>query len=310
MRSRVVIAGGSGFIGRHLSRRFIAAGYEVVVLSRSAAAAHGARGVQWDGKTVGPWAQELNGAQGVINLAGRNINCRHTAGNMRAILESRVHSVHALAGALSQIQTPPPVFVQTSAVGIYGDAGDRICDESAPHGTDELAQICQQWENALTAVTAAARKVVLRLGVVLGPDGGFFPMISRLTRLFLGGHAGSGNQFVSWIHINDLTHMFLAAVENTEVTGTYNACAPHPVMNRDFMRELRGVLNRPWSPPVPALAVRIGSWLMGSEAKLALVSQRALPRHFLTQDFPFEFPMLKPALADLLSPEANRRTSG
>ena len=248
MKKRVVIAGGSGFIGRHLSRRFIAAGYEVVVLSRSASALPGARGVHWDGKTVGPWAEELDGAQAVINLTGRNINCRHTAGNMREILESRVHSVHALAGALSQTGTPPPVFVQTSAVGIYGDAGDRICDESAPHGTDEIARTCQQWENALAAVTAPVRKVILRLGVVLGPDGGFFPMISRLTRLFLGGQAGNGNQFVSWIHINDVTHMFLAAAENAEVIGTYNATAPEPVINREFMRELRAVLNRTMEP--------------------------------------------------------------
>ncbi len=135
-------------------------------------------------------------------------------------------------------------------------------------------------------------------------------MISRLTRFFLGGQAGSGKQFVSWIHIDDVAHMILAAIEYAEIVGTYNATAPEPVTNRDFMNELRVVLNRPWSPAVPAVAVRIGSWLMGSEGKLALISQRALPQHFLMQDFPFEFPRLKPALRDLLSSEANHCISG
>jgi uncharacterized protein len=311
MKQRVVIAGGSGFIGGHLSARLISAGYDVVVLSRNKKSTGAVRSVEWDGKTSGPWAGEIHGAFAVINLAGKSINCRHTNNNRREIIRSRVDSVRALGEAISRAQAPPSVFVQASAVGIYGDAGSQICAESSPHGIDYVAQVCDQWEEAFEAIEGPAlRKVILRLGAVLGPDGGFLQILTKITRLFLGGQAGDGRQFISWIHMKDLCRMFLAAVEYHEVTGIYNACAPEPVMNQDFMRELRALLNRPWSPPVPALAVRIGAWLMGSEGNLALTSQRVLPEHFLKQDFPFEFPILEPALKDLLSSGANQRTSG
>jgi uncharacterized protein (TIGR01777 family) len=311
MKQRVVIAGGSGFIGDHLSERLITAGYEVVILSRSPKSTGAVRSVEWDGKTLGPWATEIDGAFAVINLAGKSINCRHTNNNRREILRSRVDSVQALGEAISRARTPPSVFVQTSAVGIYGDAGSRICAESSPHGIDYVAQVCDQWEGAFESFDApASRKVILRLGVVLGADGGLLQVLAKITRFFLGGQAGDGRQVISWVHMKDLCHMFLVAIEYPEITGIYNACAPDPVMNQDFMSELRAVLKRPWSPPVPAFAVRICSWLMGSEGKLALMGQRVLPDHFLKQDFPFEFPTLRPALKDLLSPEANQRSSG
>ncbi len=311
MKQRVVIAGGSGFIGRHLSQRLVSAGYDVVILSRFAKSAGVVRSVEWDGKTLGPWATEIDGAFAVINLAGKSINCRHTNNNRREILRSRVDSVRVLGQAASRAPTPPSVLVQTSAVGIYGNAGSRICSESSPHGIDYVAQVCDQWEGAFEAIDVAAlRKVILRLGIVLGSDGGFLQVMARITRFFVGGQAGDGRQFISWVHMNDLCGMFLASIEYPEVTGVYNACAPDPVMNRDFMRTLRDVLNRPWSPPVPPIAVRLGSWLMGSEGKLALMGQRVLPEHFLKQDFPFEFPTLRPALQDLLRPRAKQHTSG
>ena len=311
MKQRVVIAGGSGFLGGHLSERLISAGYEVVVLSRSAKSAGTVRSVAWDGKTLGPWAREIDGAYAVINLAGKSVNCRHTNNNRREILRSRVDSVLALGLAISGAQAPPSVFVQASGVGIYGDAGGQICTELSPHGVDYLAQVCDQWEGAFESIDAKAlRKVILRIGAVLGPDGGFLQLLAKITCLFLGGQAGDGRQFISWVHMKDLCQMFLAAIQFPEVTGIYNACAPEPVMNQDFMSELRAVLNRPWSPPVPAFAVRMGSWLMGTEGKLALMGQRVLPEHLLMQDFPFEFPTLKPALRDLLSAQTNERRRG
>jgi uncharacterized protein (TIGR01777 family) len=312
MKQRVVIAGGSGFIGQHLSERLIAAGYDVVILSRSAKPAGAVRSVQWDGKTLRPWAAEIDGASAVINLAGKSINCRHTNNNRREILRSRVDSVRLLGEAIGRAQTPPPVFVQTSAVGIYGDAGSQICAESSRHGIDYVAEVCDKWEAAFEAIDAPAlRKVTLRLGVVLGRDGGFLRVMTRLTRCYLGGAAGDGRQFITWVHTKDLCGMFLAAIEYPEVTGIYNACAPDPVMNQDFMSAMRAALHRPWSPPIPAFAVRLGSWLIGTEGKLALVSQRVLPEHFLMQDFPFQFPTLMPALKDLLnSPSQATGTSG
>lgn len=302
MKPRVVITGGSGFIGGHLSERLISAGYDVAVLSRSARSVGAVRSVTWDGKTLDAWASEIDGAYAVINLAGKSINCRHANNNRREILRSRVDSVRVLGEAIGRAQTPPSVFVQTSAVGIYGDAGSQICDESSPHGIDYVAQVCDQWEGAFAAIDGPSlRKVILRLGVVLGSDGGFLPVLAKITRRYLGGQAGDGRQFISWVHIRDVCHMFLAAIEYPEVTGIYNACTPDPVMNRDFMSQLRAILKRPWSPPVPDFAIRIGSWLMGSEGKLALMGQRVLPDHFLRQDFPFQFPTLGPALKDLLN---------
>ena len=276
MKQRVVIAGGSGFVGRHLSKRLVGGGYDVVVLSRSSRSTGTIRTVAWDGQTLGPWAAELDDACAVVNLAGKNINCRHTKKNRREILQSRVDSVRALGAAIECAQRPPTVFVQGSAVGIYGDAGERLCAEDAPHGTDFMSQVCECWEAAFNRLPLPkTRRVLLRLGVVLHPDGGLLKMMARLTRLFLGGQIADGAQYVSWIHMSDLCHMFLAALEHAEITGTHNGCAPKPVTNGELMTRLRETLHRPWSPAVPRFAVKIGAALIGTDPSLALVSQRA-----------------------------------
>ena len=297
---RVVIAGGTGFVGQHLTPVLRRAGFEVTILGRGKTAErNGIRHVQWDGETVGPWADGLDGAVAIVNLAGKSINCHHTDKNRREILKSRVNSVRALGHALAFIPKPPTVWIQASGIGVYGDTGDHVCTEEAPHGLDFTAQVCDEWEGALAAVRTPIRKVVLRLGLVMHPNGGFLKILARLTRLFLGGQAGDGRQYVSWIHMADLCHMFLVSLRYAEIFGTYNACSPYPVTNAELMAELRHALHRPWSPPVPKFAARIGSWLMGSEPSLVFASQRGVPRHFLAQDFPFDFPQLRPALENL-----------
>jgi uncharacterized protein (TIGR01777 family) len=302
MTKRIILAGGSGFIGESLVPVLIAIGYEVAVLTRGPSTQQGSvRYAHWDGKTTGDWAELLDDAAAVVNLTGRSINCRHTPEYRREIIDSRVNSVRVLGQAIAQCERPPTAFVQAAGIGIYGDQSDRWCDENVPHGDDFVAQVCELWEAAFTAVAApATRKVLLRLGVVLGPNGGFLKVLSKLTRLFLGGHVGSGRQFISWIHIADLSRMILWAIEREEIAGVFNATAPNPVTNAEFMRELRRALHRPWSPPVPKFAAQLGSWLMGTEASLALVSQRGAPKHFLDKGFKFDFPELRPALADLL----------
>lgn len=312
---RVVLAGGSGFVGQSLAASLLADGYEVVVLTRSPHA-HGLRGigVPWDGATVGDWANCLDGALAVVNLAGKSVNCRHTPENRREIVRSRVDSVRAVAEAARRSPRPPRTLVQVSATGIYGDAGDRICDESTPWGTGFFAETCMQWEEAFWGsprteekpgeVAAASlpgvRRVLLRLGVVLGAGGGALPTLARLARAFLGGRVASGRQVISWLHQADLNRMFRWAITQEAAEGVYNATAPHPVTNAQFMRALRGALHRPWSPPAPAWAVRIGAWLMGVDSSLALTGQRCEPRRFLGQGFSFEFADLEAALKNLI----------
>lgn len=300
---QVILAGGSGFVGHALAPVLVAKGYQVVVLGRGAAhREEGVEHLQWDGKTVGSWAGAIEGAETIVNLTGKNINCRHTPENRCEILRSRVESVRVLGEAIAHCRVPPKVFIQTSGVGYYGDTGDRVADEGAPPGNDFPAEVCRQWEGEFEALDlTATRKIVLRLGVVLGRDGGALPMLEKLTRWFLGGAVGNGRQFMSWIHVADVVRMFVVGIEKAEMRGVFNATAPVPVPNREFMRELRRALHRPWSPPAPAPLARAGAWLMGSDGSLALLSNRCVPARFLEHNFQFQFPTLREAFAELFA---------
>jgi len=305
MKPRIILAGGSGFVGQSLSPFLVSQNYEVVVLTRGRSDHQGSiREANWDGKTLGEWTQFVNGALGLVNLTGRSINTRHTPEHRREIVDSRVHSVHVLGEAIGRCVQPPKVFVQLAGVGIYGDKGERICDETTAPGDDFVSEVCKKWEAAFDSVDSSnTRKVLFRLGVVLGRNGGFLDILSKLTRWFLGGQVGDGRQYISWIHIADLSRMILQAIEQEQLTGVFNATAPNPVTNAELMRALRRALQRPWSPPVPEFAARIGSWLMGTEASLALVSQRCVPKRFLEKNFQFEFPTLREALANIYPPK-------
>ena len=299
---RIVIAGGSGFIGGHLARRFRARGVDVVILTRTAKArTDGVREVAWDGRTVGAWARELDGAAALVNLTGKSVNCRHTPANKHEIILSRVDSVRVIAGAIAASTVPVPVWVQASAVGIYGNAGDRLCDESAPHGADFMAQVCEKWEGALAEATMPrTRRVALRFGVALGRDGGALPMLARLARWGLGGTVASGTQYMSWIHIDDLASVVERAIERVTMVGAYNAATHTAATNAAFMRRLRRVVHRPWSPPAPAFAVEIGSWIIGTDAEVALHGQRCVPRRLDEDGFAFAHEDLGETMAGLL----------
>jgi uncharacterized protein len=291
---RIILAGGSGFVGSALASTLRKKDFEPLVLGR------GRTDLQWDGQTIGPWATALEGAAAVVNLTGKNINCRHTKENRREIIRSRVDSVRVLGEAITRCAAPPKAFIQASGVGYYGDTGDEVADENSPLGHDFPAEVCRQWEGAFDALQLpSTRKVILRLGVVLGHAGGALPMLEKLTRWFLGGAVGNGRQFMSWIHIADIIGMFEAALQRAELTGVFNATSPSPVTNSEFTRELRRALHRPWSPPVPAPLARAGAWIMGTDGDLALMSSRCVPRKFLEHGFDFRFPNLREAFADL-----------
>ncbi len=309
---RIILAGGSGFIGTALARDLIARGFEVIVLSRSVSRPEAP--IQqtpvtrhpspvtchWDGRTICAWAEHLNGARAVINLAGRSVNCRHTADNRREIIESRVNSVKVLAEAIRRCALPPRVWVQAAGQGIYGDEGEGNCDENTPPGTGFLVETCLLWERAFNeSSTPNTRQVLLRIGFVLGRDGGALKPLTMLAKWGLGGTVGSGRQFVNWIHVADLSRIFLSAIERQNWAGIFNASGPNPATNAEFMRELRRALHRPWSPPAPAWAVRIGAWLMGSDGRLALTGRRCVPRRLLDQGFKFDFASLPEALKNI-----------
>jgi hypothetical protein len=304
-KGRVVIAGGSGFIGRALAKELLARDYEVVVLTRlPRRQTNGTAEVLWDGEHAGEWIQFLDGAEAVVNLSGRNIQCRYTSENLRELVESRANSVNAIGAAIHHAARPPRVWVQAGAIGFYGDPKDRWCDENSPAGSDTLAGICQPWEAAFnSALAPGTRRVLLRIGFVLGRDGGALPVLARLTKWFLGGTVGGGQQFISWIHVADLNRMFIEAIERDGQDGTFNAVGPNPVTNREFMRELRRALHRPWSPPAPEWAVKLGSRLMGAEPSLALTGCRAAPRRFLEAGFLFKFAELRQALKNIYPEE-------
>lgn len=310
MANKVVLAGGSGFLGQVLGHKLAAEGWEVVVLSRDPKGKAPFREVLWNAGTDGPWAAELEGAAAVVNLAGRSINCVHTPANKREILESRLNAVKALARGYACARNPPPLWVQCSASGYYGDAGERICDESQASGTDFLAETCRQWEGAFQALELpGVRRVVLRLGVVLDAEHGALPPLAKLTRRFLGGPAGSGRQYLSWIHREDLLDIFRAALTRPGLAGVYNACSPAPVTNAGFMRELRAVLGRPWCPPPPGFVVRfVAENHFHTDGTLALHGQRCSAARLQAAGITFRHPAVGAALRDLLAAPPPRTT--
>ncbi len=303
MGNKIVLAGGSGFVGSALARHYRDAGWDVVVLTRSRSRVRpdGVREVQWDGRTAGAWAAEVDGAAALINLAGSTIDCVHTPENRRLILESRVDSVRVLGAAVRAAARPPAAWVQTSAVGIYGTGPGR-CHERTPPGASFKAGVCVQWEAALAeACPPGVRAVVLRVGVVLGRQGGAFPKLERVARFFLGGAAGDGRQGISWIRLDDLVAIYARAVESAAMTGVYNACAPEPAANAEFMRTLREVLDRPWAPPAPAWAIRlVAPVFLRTDPSLVLEGQYAVPARLLAEGFAFRAPDLRTALRGLV----------
>jgi uncharacterized protein (TIGR01777 family) len=306
--AKVILAGGSGFLGRALGRALSAGGWEVVVLTRDpdrvapSDETPALRGVMWNGETGGAWAAELEGAAALVNLAGRSINCVHSLENSREILDSRLNAVKALAKGYARAKNPPPVWVQCSATGFYGNAGDRFCEESLPPGPGFLAEVCRRWEEAFAALELSdVRRVVLRLGPVLDQKTGPFPAMLGLTRKFLGGAAGSGRQFMSWIHRDDAVAAFVAAVNRPEMNGVYNVSAPGAVTNAEFMRELRAAVGRPWVPPAPEFVVRfIAEHHFFTDGNLALHGQRCTPQKLLATGFKFTHPAVGGAIRDLL----------
>lgn len=297
---KIVIAGGTGFLGRPLAETLARDGHAVTILTRSHRRLTSIRGltlIAWlpDG-TAGTWAAALEGAAAVVNLAGESIaGGRWTAARKRRILESRVLATRSLVAAIRRAPPPRPALISGSAVGYYGPRGDELVTEESPSGADFLARVCIDWEAEARAAAADTRVVYLRTGLVLERDGGALPKMLPLFWLGAGGRVGSGRQFWPWIHRRDWIDLVRFAIESTEVAGPLNGTAPHPVTNAEFARALGNALRRPAVIPAPAFALRL---LLGEMADALLLSgQRAVPARAEKAGFAFTFPALDQALS-------------
>ena len=306
MRMKVVVAGGSGALGRRLCADLTTAGHEVVVLTRRPRPGPH-RQVGWDGRTVGPWRDELAGSA-VVNLAGELVDRRPTAANVELLATSRVYPTRALVEASRTLDSPVPVWVQASTLAIYGDAGDTLLDESAPpaEGPPQMAGVARSWEAAVEGANTE-RLVVLRTGIVLDNDTPALDRLWSLARWGLGGRVGPGTQWISWVHIDDwLAIVRTALAPDSELAGVLHATGPEPARNADMMAALRRSLGRPAAPPTPALLVRLGAVLLRTDPALALTGRRAVPTRLLTSGFRFTHPDLDEALADLRARQSGR----
>jgi uncharacterized protein (TIGR01777 family) len=309
---RIIIAGGSGFLGQVLRGHFTAQGAEVVVLTRSPRETNDnrRREVFWDAKTLGHWKAELAGAQVVVNLTGRTVNCRYNARNRREILESRVDSTRILGEAIARSSAPPKVWLNASTATIYRHTFGAAWDESGcvagtPEVKDEFSvEVAQAWEQALEAApTPHTRKIALRAAMVLGhAQNSVFPTLRRLTRLGLGGKMGSGRQFVSWIHQLDFCRTIDFIVANPAISGPVNLAAPEPLTNAEMMKTLRRLCGAPFGLPATRWMLELGAFALRTETELILKSRRVIPGRLARGGFEFRFPRFEDAARDLLPP--------
>jgi uncharacterized protein len=292
----LLIAGGSGFLGTALARALRAAGHRVLILTRRP---QRDGDVQW---TTRPndtaWRHALDRADAVINLAGESIaGSRWTEERKRAIRGSRIEATSALVSSIKAAARPPAVFVSSSAIGIYGTHGDEVITEESPAGSDFLSDVCRQWETLAIEASSRSRVVLLRSGLVLARDGGALPQLALPFRLFAGGRVGTGQQYMSWIALEDWLGLVRWILATNHVSGPLNVTAPAPVTNAEFARVLGRVLGRPSLMPTPAFALQ---FVLGELADaLILGGQRVMPARAQALGYEFKYPTLEPALREI-----------
>lgn len=309
---KFVLPGGHGQIGRVLVRALTAEGHECVILTRRPSVdAAPARAVAWDGRTMGPWAREIDGADGVINLAGRSVDCRYSEHNLREMMRSRVESTRLVGKAIAAARRPPRVWLQASTATIYAHRFDAANDErSGIIGGDEpgapalwrrSVEIAQAWEAQLeAAATPFTRKVALRSAMVMGTGrGGVFRVLANLCRAGLGRH-GDGRQYVSWIHADDFVAAIRFLIDHDALSGAVNLAAPAPLPNREFIAAIHAALGSRVSIPLPVWALEFGAVFLRTETELLLKSRRVVPARLQEAGFQFRHPEWPGAARDLV----------
>jgi uncharacterized protein (TIGR01777 family) len=307
MKRKIIIAGGSGFLGTALARTFVARGDEVFVLTRSPQnRTDGVKEIAWDAKTLGDWASLVDGADVVLNLTGKSVDCRYTEKNRRLILGSRIDSTRVVGEAIARSKNPPRVWLNASSATYYKHDPAQPADESGPVGAtaeakDEFSiEVIRQWERALDeARTPNTRKVALRMTIVFGHGGGIFPVLKRLARLGLAGTMSSGRQYVSWIHEEDFCRAIEWIIDHDDLIGPVNLAAPHPVTNAEMMRLVRKECRAAFGLPATEWMLEIGAFFLRTETELIIKSRRVVPGKLSASGFSFHFPQLEDALRNL-----------
>ncbi|PFA70334.1 TIGR01777 family protein [Bacillus sp. AFS015802] len=295
MEKKIVIAGGTGFIGQYLKKKFLERGYKVTIISRQP------HHVSWDRPT--DIVQSLEGAEMLINLAGKSVDCRYNEKNKAEIFRSRTETTITLGNALLQCQNPPPLWINSSTATIYRHAEDRpMTEEEGEIGTGFSVDVAKAWEEAFFSISLpATRQAALRIAIVLGPDGGVMTPYKNLVKYGLGGVQGPGEQRFSWIHVEDVFRTILFLNEKRDLTGVFNCSSPNPVTNREFMAHLRTVMNKKVGLPTPKWMLEAGALFIKTETELVLKSRWVIPERLEKEGFVFQYDTVEKALGQILS---------
>ena len=300
---RLVLFGGSGYLGRVLTSFFGEKGWEVVVVSRSRPD-FPARYVGWDGETMGEWAREVDGADAVINLAGKSVNCRYNEENKRIIRESRTKTTGLVARAIAEAKHPPRVWLNSSSATVYRHAVDRPMDEETGEiGKGFSVDVVRAWEEAFFSPDLPhTRRVALRLAMAFGAGhGGVYEAFASLVKVGFGGPMAGGRQYVSWIHVHDFVRACLFLIEHPDLEGAVNISSPHPRTNAQFLSDLRRAVHIPFALPTAKWQLQLGALARGTETELLLKSRRVVPKRLLDAGFSFDFPHWVDAAQDVAS---------
>ena len=299
---KILITGGTGFVGTQLTSRLIQDGHEVTILSRSAKRSgelpRGISYLQGDPTQKGVWQEAIKNHDAVINLAGASIFAKWTEAYKKVIRESRVNTTRNIIEGIPPHSQKQFTLFSTSAVGYYGFCGDEELTEESPHGEDFLAQMAVEWEGeALKAKEKGARVVITRFGIVMGEKGGALSQMIPLFKKYIGGPIGSGKQWFSWVHIKDLSEAFAFLIKHPEISGPVNLCAPNPVRNKDLAKALGKVLHRPSFMPAPGFMVKL---VLGEFGSVILEGQKVIPKRLLENGFFFQYPDIEKALQGIV----------
>lgn len=296
---KIIIAAGTGFLGKNLEQYFTAKGHQVYILTRNPKRRSE---FYWDATTLGEWKNLLENADVLINLAGKSVDCRYTPKNRKEIYDSRINSTKVLQQAVDQCRSKPKVWMNAGSATIYIHSETHLnTEEHGIIGDDFSMNICKSWEQEFFKTTTEdVRKVALRTSIVLGNNGGAFPKLKTLTKVGLGGNQGRGNQKVSWIHIHDFCKAVEYVIDHHDLSGPVNVTAPDPLSNESFMKELRREMNIPFGLNAPAWQLEIASVVVRTETELLLKSRNVYPDKLLKNGFEFTYPKLETALQDLV----------